>query len=312
MVELFGQLRRAAPAPLDILIRGETGTGKELIARELHRLSGRRNGPFVAVNTAAITESLAESHLFGHLKGAFTGATSMHRGVFEQAQGGTLFLDEIGDMPPPLQAKVLRTLQERVVQPLGSTRLVSVDVRVISATHQDLNQAIKDGHFREDLYYRLKGIELMAPPLRARPEDIVPLANYFLEQLATRSDLPPRQLSREAIQRLLAHPWPGNVRELQQVVTAAGAMAAGAVIDQTELGLSRAETATAGFDMAALEGLPLSQAKVRLVEWFERQTITAALTSHGFNVSAAARQLGLHRQSLQQKMAQLGISRAGS
>ncbi len=183
MVELFGQLRRAAPAPLDILIRGETGTGKELIARELHRLSGRRDGPFVAVNTAAITESLAESHLFGHLKGAFTGATAAHRGVFEQARGGTLFLDEIGDMPLPLQAKMLRTLQERVVQPLGSTRLVSVDVRVISATHQDLAQAIKDGQFREDLYYRLKGIELVAPPLRARPEDIVPLANYFHTQL---------------------------------------------------------------------------------------------------------------------------------
>jgi DNA-binding NtrC family response regulator len=311
MRELFGQLPRAALAPLDILIRGETGTGKELIARELHRLSARHNGPFIALNSAAINEALAESQLFGHVKGAFTGAAANYQGVFEQADGGTLFLDEIGDMPPALQAKVLRALQERMIQPLGSSRNIVVDVRIISATHQDLGEAIRAGQFREDLYYRLRGIELYAPPLRARHEDIALLAQYFLEQLASRSHGSMKQLSAEAMQRLLNYHWPGNVRELQQVITAAGAMAAGVIIDAAELALqdtaSGAMAAITG--MPALAGLPLNTAKAQLVEWFERSRITAALATCDGNISAAARELGLHRQSLQQKMAQLGIAR---
>ena len=188
MRELFLQIERVARAPVDILIRGETGTGKELIAREIHRLSGRATGPFVPVNTAAIAASLAESELFGHVRGAFTGAEANRQGYFEQANGGTLFLDEIGDMPLAAQTKILRCLQERVIQPVGSTRLIPADVRVISATHQDLQRAMADGHFWSDLYYRIKGIELHVPPLRTRHEDIVLLANHFLGRLEGTSD----------------------------------------------------------------------------------------------------------------------------
>ena len=245
MRDLYAQIERAAAAPVDVLVRGETGTGKELIARELHRSSPRSAGPFVAVNTSAIAESLAESELFGHAKGAFTGAAADRKGVFEQADGGTLFLDEIGDMPRPAQTKVLRALQERTVQPVGSSRQVRVDVRVVSATHQDLTRAIADGHFRQDLYYRIKGVELTVPPLRSRREDVVLLANYFLDRLAARGPrggppAQPRRFAPDAVDALLAHTWPGNVRELEQAVTAAGAMAASAEVRAADLGLSSA------------------------------------------------------------------------
>ena len=308
MRELFAKLPKAAAAPLDILIRGETGTGKELIAREIHLLSVRSNGPFVALNTAAISETLAESQLFGHAKGAFTGADKNHAGVFQQADGGTLFLDEIGDMPPALQAKILRVLQEREVQPVGASRSVPVDVRVFSATHQDLSLALEQGEFREDLYYRLRGIELNAPALRQRPEDIPLLADYFLAQLAERSGSAPKALSPAAMRQLLDYHWPGNVRELQQVISAAGAMALGEHIEAEDLNLHESNNPNQQADWPQLDGLPLTEAKAQLVEWFERRTIQQALTAHAGNISAAARQLGLHRQSLQQKLAQLGIS----
>jgi DNA-binding NtrC family response regulator len=308
MQELYDRIERVARAPVDVLIRGETGTGKELIAREIHRRSGRAAGPFVAVNTAAVAETLAESELFGHVKGAFTGAVDGRQGFFEQAHGGTLFLDEVGDMPLPAQAKILRALQERAVRPVGAARAVAVDLRVISATHQDLARAIADGHFRQDLYYRIKGAELVVPPLRARHEDIVLLAHDFLDRLAGSLPSVPR-LTAGAVDRLLAHPWPGNVRELEHVLTAAAALATGDEIRAAELGLPGAGRPAEPTDFAALEGLPLTEAKERLLEEFERATIAAALDRHGGNVSAAARQLGIHRQSLQQKMAQLGIAR---
>ena len=309
MRELFAKLPKAAAAPLDILIRGETGTGKELVARELHRLSPRCDGPFIALNTAAVNESLAESQLFGHVKGAFTGAASAQSGVFQQADGGTLFLDEIGDMPLALQAKVLRVLQEREVQPVGASRSIKIDVRVISATHQDLTDAIVQSAFRDDLYYRLRGLELTVPPLRQRPEDIALLADYFLARLAEHSHSTPQCLSPAALRRVLEYHWPGNVRELQQVITAAGAMTDAAAIDVSDLALSEATPGSAEEHFPELDGLPLNAAKAQLVEWFERRSISRALTANEGNVSAAARQLGLHRQSLQQKMAQLGIER---
>lgn len=305
MQELYRQMERLAKAPVDVLIRGETGVGKELIARELHRLSGR-SGPFIAVNTAAIAESLAESALFGHVKGAFTGADANRRGAFEEANGGTLFLDEIGDMPLAAQAKILRSLQERSVQRVGSVRTIPVDVRVVSATHQDLTKAIADGHFRQDLYYRIKGIELFVPPLRTRPEDIVVLVDHFMGRLPQ----PPR-LSREAIARLLTHSWPGNVRELEHTIVAAATMAAGPEIAASDLRLP-SPAAAAIADFSSFLELPFSEAKERLIDAFERSIITAALARHAGNVSAAARQLGIHRQSLQQKMAQLDISRMES
>ncbi len=314
MRELFSQVERAAKAPLDVLIRGETGTGKELIAREIHKLSGR-TGPFVAVNTASISETLAESELFGHVKGAFTGADSDRKGVFEQAGGGTLFLDEIGDMPAPLQAKMLRVLQQRVVQRVGSSKEIAVEVRVISATHQDLSNAISAGLFREDLYYRIRGIELAIPPLRERPQDIALLAEFFLRQLATRTGAVQRRLGADGIERLLRHHWPGNVRELEQTITAAAAMAEGEIIGSGELHLSEpvaggaADAHTSPFNFQALHGLPLTEAKSRLSDWFERFAIDAALTACDGNISAAARQLGIHRQNLQQKMTQYGLRR---
>jgi DNA-binding NtrC family response regulator len=306
MRDLFSQLERAARAPIDILVRGETGTGKELIAREIHRLSDRKNGPFVAVNTAAIAESLAESELFGHVRGAFTGADSARQGVFEQADGGTLFLDEIGDMPLPTQTKILRSLQEREIQPVGSAKSIAVDVRVITATHRDLAVAIDDGTFRQDLYYRIRGIELHVPPLRKRREDIILLASYFLDRVAQHCDESPRLDSR-AVDRLLSHNWPGNVRELEQTMTAAAVMAEQGRIRVADLQIAGNEVETELGDFSALLDLPLTEAKTQLVETFERQAIERALSQHAGNVSAAARQLAIHRQSLQQKMSQLGI-----
>jgi DNA-binding NtrC family response regulator len=310
MRELHRQIERAAKTTVDVLIHGETGTGKELIARQVHRLSDRASGPFVAVNTAAIAESLAESELFGHARGSFTSALSDRQGVFEQADGGTLFLDEIGDMPLAAQRKILRAIQERVVQPVGSPRTITVDVRLVSATHQDLAQAIRDGNFREDLFYRIRGVTLQVPPLRARREDVLLLANYFMHRAAASSGRQTPQLSTEATDCLLAHHWPGNVRELQQMVQAAVAMTPGDVIRPVDLGLPPGRGAAAA-DFGELDQLPLTEAKARLIETFERRAISAALARHDGNVSAAARQLGIHRQNLQQKMDQWGIRRDG-
>ncbi len=307
MRDLFSQMIRAAKTSLPILIRGETGTGKELIAREIHRLSDRATGPFVAVNTAAIAESLTESELFGHVKGAFTGADADRPGFFRQANGGTLFLDEIGDMPIAAQTKILRAIQERIIQPVGSSKSIAADVRIVSATHQDLEAAISEGHFRQDLLFRVRGIELRVPPLRSRREDIVLLANFFLERQTATSLLP--AFADDAIDTLLAHAWPGNVRELEQAVLAAAAMSESPQILAADLPIPRRTGSPAEPQFADLHGLPLTEAKNKLVEQFERCAIEAALSANGGNVSAAARQLGLHRQSLQHKMQQLGLSR---
>ncbi|MEO8495922.1 MAG: sigma 54-interacting transcriptional regulator, partial [Planctomycetota bacterium] len=260
----------------------------------------------VAVNTAAIAESLAESELFGHVRGAFTGAEADRKGVFEQANGGTLFLDEIGDMPAPAQTKILRALQERTIQPIGSAKNMKVDVRVITATHQDLEQAIADHGFRQDLYYRIKGVELHVPPLRKRREDIILLANFFLDRIADKLPKAPRFDTR-AVDQLLAYAWPGNVRELEHAVAAAATMAADGVIRASDLPMLRSSDESTPDTFADLFELPLTEAKAKLVESFELQAITRALQNHAGNVSAAARQLGMHRQSLQQKIAQLGI-----
>jgi len=250
----------------------------------------------VAINTAAIAESLIESELFGHVKGAFTGADRSREGVFHQADGGTLFLDEIGDMPLAVQTRLLRVLQEGIVQPVGSGQSISVDVRVVSATHQDLEQAITDKAFREDLYYRIRGIELHVPPLRARQEDILFLANRFLGTT--------KRLSNEAITSMLQYNWPGNVRELKQRIESASAMSESDSISEMDLGLSvsnRTEVHS-GFD--AYLDLPLTEARNQLVEDFERIAISRALDLEQNNISAAARRLGIHRQSLQQKLKQ--------
>jgi DNA-binding NtrC family response regulator len=311
MRTLFGQIERIAKSPVDVLIRGETGTGKELIAREVHARSGRSKGPFVAVNTAAIHESLIESELFGHVKGAFTGATSDRRGFFEQADGGTLFLDEIGDMPMAAQSKVLRALQERVIFPVGTAEPRRVDVRIVSATHQDLAAEIEEKRFRADLYFRIKQVELLAPPLRQRREDILVLAEHFLDRLSAR-DGRSLTLDSSAVDWLLAHAWPGNVRELEHALSAAWAMADGTSIGARDLPMAIETAVGNASGFAEYAGLPLTEGKTKLVEAFERFAIGQALDASGGNVTMAARQLGIHRQNLQQKMQQLGIRRDGS
>jgi len=312
MRKLFDQIERAARSTIDILIRGETGTGKELIARELHARSSRHHGPFIAVNTAAINDSLIESELFGHIKGAFTGADSDRKGFFEQADGGTLFLDEIGDMPLSAQTKMLRVLQERVIQPVGSSKSKSIDVRVISATHQDLETAIDSKSFRADLFFRLKGVELHIPPLRQRREDILVLADHFLSRHVNGEERSVLSLEPSAVDRLLSYSWPGNVRELEQALAAAVTMAEGDSIRAMDLPLASGKRVEETMHFTELAQLPLTEAKNMLVEAFERFAIEKALDmSHG-NVSAAARQLGIHRQNLQQKISQLGLKRVDS
>jgi DNA-binding NtrC family response regulator len=299
MKKLNGQIARAAKAMLPVLIRGESGTGKELVARELHARSDRKRGPFVAVNTAAISASLIESELFGHVKGAFTGADRPREGVFRQADGGTLFLDEIGDMPAAVQTRLLRVLQESVVQPVGSEELVKVDVRVLSATHQDLETAIEEKLFRQDLYYRLRGIELVIPPLRQRQEDILLLAQTFIGERC--------RFDRGAVAAMVDHAWPGNVRELKQRVESAAAMCDSDVVTAADLGLVVAGGDAKPSEFESYFELPLTEARDRLVEDFEKLAIERALRDSDGNVSAAARKLGIHRQSLQQKMAKLGL-----
>lgn len=294
MKQLFDRIPRAASATLPVLIRGESGTGKELLAREIHRSSARADGPYVAVNTAAISATLIESELFGHVKGAFTGADREREGVFRSAHGGTLFLDEIGDMPVAVQTRLLRVLQEGVVQPVGSEQSLQIDVRIISATHQNLEQAIKDKLFRQDLYFRLRGIELCIPPLRQRHEDIVLLAGHFLGDA--------RHFAADAMTALLEHPWPGNVRELKQRIESASAMAEHEQLTRIDLGLLAATETGDQSHFDKYFDLPLTEAKNQLIEEFETLAIERALLLESGNISAAARRLGIHRQSLQQKL----------
>lgn len=297
--QLFSKIVKAAQSELPVFLRGESGTGKELVAQSIHARSPRAKRSFVAINTAAIPENLIESELFGHVKGAFTGADSDRDGVFRRAHHGTLFLDEIGDMPPRIQTRLLRVIQEGIVQPVGSEKDYKVDVRVISATHQDITQCITDKLFREDLYYRLRGIELQIPPLRQRQEDILLIANHFLPE-----DM---SFTGEAVMALIQHPWPGNVRELIQRVKAAGAMCESKSIGPEDLGLCPVREDDTHEDFAEYADLPLNEAKTMLVDRFERYTIQRALERENGNVSAAARRLGMHRQSLQQKIKQLAM-----
>jgi len=230
MVALLDRATQIARADASVLITGESGTGKEVLARHMHAASRRANGPFVALNCAALPEALLESELFGHEKGAFSGAVAARKGKFEQANGGTLLLDEIGEMDPRLQAKILRAIQEREIDRLGGTAPIRVDVRILAATHRDLQAEVAKGRFREDLYFRLAVVRLRIPSLRERPADILPLARYFAERYAQANGLPLRLLTPEAEAMLLRHPWPGNVRELENAIHRAVLLAEGSVI----------------------------------------------------------------------------------
>lgn len=283
-----------ADSDASVLITGETGTGKEVVARAIHRHGHRAERPFVALNCAAIPAELLESQLFGHTRGAFTGAVADALGSFRAADKGTLFLDEIGDMTPPLQAKLLRVLQERVVTPLGG-KPVAIDVRIISATHRDLSVAVKEGRFREDLFYRLGVVPLALPPLRERLADIVELAEHFLRLFGTT----PHRLSAEAAVLLLAHRWPGNVRELRNAMQRAAVLGRRDIIAAQDLNfLLPADDPSAPAEVGDLPG-----AVARL----EQEMIRRALAETSGNRTEAARRLGIHRQLLHEKLRRYGI-----
>jgi DNA-binding NtrC family response regulator len=303
-----------------VLVRGESGTGKELVAQAIHEQSGRRTRPLVAVNCAAISAELVESELFGHEKGAFTGADARRIGRFEAAAQGTMFLDEIGDMPLNTQAKVLRVLETRAFERVGSTTPIASQARVIAATHRDLEDEVKKGRFREDLYYRLRVVEIVVPPLRERPFDIPALAALFAERMGERLKRPVKPFSPAALQAMARHAWPGNVRELRHAVEQAVVLAAGELIEEADLRLPASgrtppqpagtATAAATAPAAAASSVKFADAKQRAVEAFERAWLTEALAEHGGNVSRTAAAIGLARQSLQQKLRELGL-RAG-
>ena len=306
MQRVFATLQKVAETDLTVLVRGESGTGKELVAQALHNLSPRRQRPFVAVNCAAISRELVESELFGHEKGAFTGADARRQGRFEAADGGSILLDEIGDMPAETQAKVLRVLQERSFERVGGSKPIDVDVRVIAATHRNLEDEVRKQRFREDLYYRLKVVTLELPPLRERPEDIPALAQRFLERVIARLGLEKRQIGDAALARLVRHRWPGNVRELANVIEQAAVLAPAAVIEEADLKLGGASEALAGVEADAV-GLSFGEAKRRAVDRFERGYLLEALRKSGGNISRAAEAVGMVRQSLQQKIRELGL-----
>ncbi|CAN5907212.1 two-component system response regulator GlrR [soil metagenome] len=301
MREVHKRIGLAAASSAPVLVLGETGTGKEMVARALHRYSPRADAPFVAINCAAIPKELLESELFGHVRGAFTGATADRLGCFRSADRGVLLLDEIGDMALSVQAKILRVLQEGEVVSLGGHKTVRVDVRVVAATHRDLAAAVRDGSFREDLYYRLDVLSIKVPPLRERLADILPLAEYFLRCAA--APRAPKLLSAPAAQRLLTHGWPGNVRELRNLMERCQALARHRVIGAADLALDASEAAPLSLPPSWLDGdLPAA------VEKLERLLISHALEATQGNRAETARRLGIHRQLLYRKLTQYGLS----
>ena len=327
MQEIYRVVARLIGTDLTVMIFGESGTGKELVARALHDFGKRRNGPFVAINMAAIPRELVESELFGHEKGAFTGATSRNAGRFEQAEGGTLFLDEIGDMPLEAQTRLLRVLQDGEYTTLGGRRPIRADVRIIAATHRDLRQLIRQGLFREDLFYRLNVVPMRLPPLRERADDIPDLVRHFLGQ-ASAEGLPLKSLDGEALERLKGYPWPGNVRELENLVRRLAVLYAEEVIGgqaiASELASSQPEAepgdAAKGESLgAAVEhhiaryfrahevGLPPSGLYTRVLREVERPLIALSLAATRGNQLKAARLLGLNRNTLRKKIRELGI-----
>jgi two-component system nitrogen regulation response regulator NtrX len=304
--QLIERIEKVAPTLSRILITGENGTGKELVARALHRLSPRAHKPFIEVNCAAIPSELIESELFGHMKGSFTGAFNDRVGRFEQADGGTLFLDEIGDMSAAAQAKVLRALQEGLVSPIGSTKMVKVDVRVIAATNKRLEDEIAAGRFREDLLYRLNVVPIEVPPLRARREDIPQLVQHFVTMLSSGPGLAARAFSQGAIERLRRHPWPGNVRELRNTVERLLILAAGPEVAESDV--ARLLGAVSG-DGGAGDTLLEAETYEAFKENAERAFLMAKLAEFDWNVSETARRLDMPRSNLYKKIERLKLAR---
>jgi len=302
MRKVMAQIERVAASETRICILGETGTGKELVARTLHERSTRASGPFITLNCAAVPAELIESELFGHEKGSFTGAGARHIGKFEQAEHGTIFLDEIGDMPLSMQAKLLRVLEENEVERIGGDRPVRVDVRVVVATHRDLNQLVQAGKFRQDLFHRVYVFPLQLPPLRQRREDIPMLVDHFVEQVCTQNGWKPMPFTTEAIHGLQAYAWPGNVRELRNAVERLMLLATEGEVGVGVVEMAIPQSATPGSDSTATAG-PLSDR----VQSFERQVILAELKRNHSHVTNTAKALGLERSHLYKKCEMLGI-----
>ena len=310
MQRMFDVIRKVAPTDLTVLIRGASGTGKELVANAMHYNSPRRARPMIKVNCAAFSRELVESELFGHERGAFTGAINAREGKFEIADGGTLLLDEVGDMPLETQAKMLRVLQERELERVGGNRTIKVDVRVLAATNQDLDAKVQAGTFRGDLFYRLNVVPLSIPPLRERREDLPPLIEHFLAATATRLGRPAKTVAADVYRTLLAHEWPGNVRELEHAIEQAVVLASGAEIQLEDLpaalrGVAPLPPPPASAPSAAVAGF--KESKQRVIEQFERRFIADALGRHHGNISKAAEEMGMYRQHLQLKLAEYGI-----
>ncbi|MCC7284220.1 MAG: nitrogen regulation protein NR(I) [Acetobacteraceae bacterium] len=327
MQDIYRAIARLTTTDLTVMVTGESGTGKELVARALHEFGRRRAGPFVAVNMAAIPRELIESELFGHERGAFTGAHSRSQGRFEQASGGSLFLDEIGDMPPEAQTRLLRVLQEGEFTAVGGRAPVKVDVRIIAATHRDLRSAIREGRFREDLFYRLNVVPIRLPPLRERPEDVALLARHFLSR-ARAAGLAPKQLDPLALERLKAHRWPGNVRELENLMQRLAALYPQETIGEEVIAAELAEAAGFAdpesfsqpaslsaaverhlrqFLAASQDGLPGSGVYDRVIAEVERPLIRMILSATRGNQIRAAQILGLNRNTLRKKIRELEI-----
>src|SRR5579863_9640284 len=304
MQAVLAMVERVAPTNSTVLLGGESGVGKDLIGRAIHEHSQRASGPFVKINSTAIPENLLESELFGYEKGAFSGATGSKPGKFELADKGTLFIDEIGDVPPAIQVKLLRVLQEREFERLGGTKTLRVDVRLIAATNRDLRAALEDGTFREDLYYRLNVVAIDIPPLRDHKEDIPALANFFLDRYAKDSAKPVTRITPEAMRILVNHHWPGNVRELQNIIERACALAKGTVLEAADIHLDvRPAKAANGASEFLPEGMTL--------EHWEDEMIQEALRRANGNKSQAARLLGLSRNALRYRLSKIGISDEG-
>jgi DNA-binding NtrC family response regulator len=301
MQEVLATVERVAPTNSTVLLGGESGVGKDLIARAIHEKSRRASGPFIKINSSAIPENLLESELFGFEKGAFTGAVASKPGKFELADKGTLFLDEIGDVPPAIQVKLLRVLQEREFERLGGTRTLKVDVRLIAATNKDLRQALEQGTFREDLYYRLNVVPIDIAPLRERKEDIPDLVNLFIKRFTGESGKPVEGITPEAMQILVNYHWPGNVRELQNIVERACALAKGNVLDRGDIHIdARPAKAASGPGGFLPDGMTLEQ--------WEDEMVQEALRRANGNKSQAARLLGLSRNALRYRLSKIGIA----
>jgi DNA-binding NtrC family response regulator len=327
MQRIFATIDKIADTDVTVLIRGDSGTGKELVANALHYRSPRRSKPMIKMNCAALNRELVESELFGHEKGAFTGAVTRREGKFEAANGGTLFLDEVGDMPLETQAKLLRAIQEKEFERVGGNQPIKVDVRLLAATNHDLEEAVRRGRFREDLYYRLRVVELVIPPLTERREDIPLLVDHFLKQAAQRFKREPKPLSGDALRACLTHEWRGNVRELRSAVEQAMLLASGPEITAADLlpaafaGETRGERAAEAGGNGSLPqaagalasgagqgARSFRDAKEKLIGDFERRFLLDALKRNGGNITRAAEEIGMYRQSFQQKMRELGIT----